>query len=191
MVFIKKNNVLKLLWKVTVFSLLATLFFLLTPNLGYFGYLILDICAVGWFLLEYFFTEVRNIIKKALILGLFLMSFDWLFENFGALINLWETHGSLFSIGAVPIEIMFLALIGGTAWAMHLPKKFNRVFAFFECLIFAFYGALGEYLLIKNNLMTYITRNTSFIWRSLHAFTAYFITWIILFTLWYKVINKV
>ncbi len=124
-------------------------------------------------------------IKCAIGMGLFLMVFDFIFENLGAFSGLWTSPQSIFSVITVPIEIMSLTFIGGYAWAMHLPLKQDRTYIFFETLIFGFFGALGEYLLIMNGMMLYMNG-----WTSIHAFFAYIIVWVILFGVWYKVIRR-
>lgn len=173
----------KIIEKIIIFSSIGIVFWLLTPNGGYSLYLILVLS--GFFALLYHFNKSKTVPIKALILGVFLVVYDFIVENAGAILGYWNTYGSRFFVGAVPIEIMTLILFGGIGWAMHLPKKFNKFFLLAESTVFGFYGALGEYLLILNGLMVYKGG-----WNSVDAFFGYFFTWMILFFVWYKIINK-
>lgn len=65
---------------------------------------------------------------------------------------------------------------------MHLPDKYGYGFILIEALIFGFYGALGEFLLILNGIMVYAGG-----WTSAHAFAGYFAVWLLLFGAWSKV----
>lgn len=179
----EKSIRLKILEKIIIFSAIGIVFWMFTPNGGYSLYLIL--IFLGIFALAYHYNKEKTIPQRAFILGMFLLIFDFIFENSGDVLGFWNTYGSIFFIGAVPIEIMILIILGGTAWAMHLPKKFNKNFLIAESTLFGFYGALGEYLLFLNGLMVYKGG-----WNSIYAFFSYFFTWIILFLVWYKVINK-
>ena len=71
---------------------------------------------------------------------------------------------------------------GGTAWALYLPRRFDLWHSFLDCLAFAFFGALGERLLIGQVLFVYQQW-----WTSYDAFVAYFVTWVILHYLRYRV----
>ena len=179
------REVRALIIKVLVFSAIGLFFWLLTPNTGFITYAILVGAAFVWLLYETSQKDKRLMIKQALLLGLLLMIFDFVIENVGFFAGLWTSPRSIFSIMAVPIEIMVLTFIGGYAWGMHLPLKFDKLYMLFEILIFGFFGALGEYLLILNGMMVY--KNG---WTSINAFFGYAITWIILFYVWYKVIRK-
>lgn len=178
----KKENVMKLAGKVVIFSIIGVFFWLLTPNTGYAIYATLMFGAFLWLFYELILRKER--IYPAILLGIFLMLFDWIFENLGAVYGLWTTHQSQLLVWSVPIEIMIVTLVGGTAWAMHLPKKIKKEFVIIESLIFAFFGSLGEYLLIQNYVMVY-----SGGWISAYAFISYFISWLILFWIW-KIISK-
>ena len=171
--------------KIIVFSLIGVFFWLLAPNAGLVTYATLIIGALIWFVYETVKSKKRPLIKYALLLGLFLMVFDFIVENLGFYAGLWTSPQSLFPVISVPIEIMILTFVGCYAWGMHLPLKFDKLYMVFEVLIFGFFGALGEYLLILNNMMIYTNG-----WTSIHAFLGYTITWIILFGVWYKGIRK-
>lgn len=182
----KRPEIKALVTKVVVFSIIGLIFWLLTPNAGLITYAILVGGAIIWFLYETNQKNKISLIRHAIIMGLFLMIFDFIAENIGAFAGLWTSPQSIFSVIAVPIEIIALCFIGGYAWAMHLPLKPDKVYMVFEILIFGFFGALGEYLLILNGMMIYTGG-----WTSIHAFIAYAAVWLLLFGVWYKVIRKV
>jgi hypothetical protein len=180
MLTVEKMKLLKLL---ALFSILAIIFWVFTP--GVFIWYTLVVCGIGWFLVEFNkHKEKKSIIKKALMIGLFLMVFDFAVENTGKVFGLWETHESLFFVLYVPIEIMILCTFGGAAWALYLPENFDKTHAFLDILVFSFFGALGEFIIMKNNLMSYGNG-----WTSYHAFIGYAITWMILHFINYKVIK--
>lgn len=174
---------LTLLFLVILFSILAfVLYFSLIPSDAI--YLLLVFCAFVWLLAEMKLRRNWRMLKKAFLVGLFLLVFDFLVQNGGWLTGLWETHRSAFTIGIVPIEIMALCLIGGTAWALYLPAKYDRLHTFMDILVFAVYGAFGEYLLRVHGLMSYYGW-----WNAGWAFLSYAITWVILHYLRYKVVR--
>lgn len=179
------SEIRALIAKIIVFSITGLFFYLLTPNAGLITYGTLLLGAIGWAVYETAKKEKKPLRIRAVCMGIFLMVFDFIAENLGAFCGLWTSPESFFSVITVPIEIMALTVIGGYAWSMHLPLKANRTFMFFEVLIFGFYGALGEYLLILNGMMIYMNG-----WTSVHAFVAYTVVWIMLFEIWYKVIKK-
>ncbi|MFH0832849.1 MAG: hypothetical protein V1900_03970 [Candidatus Aenigmatarchaeota archaeon] len=181
----KNRETKALVIKAIVFSLIGVFFWFLTPNAGLLTYATLVVLASVWLGYEIAKPKKRNMIKYALLLGVFLMVFDFIVENLGFYSGLWTSPQSIFSVISVPIEIIALTFIGGFAWAMHLPLKFDKVYMLFEVLIFGFFGALGEYLLIVNKMMIYTNG-----WTSLYAFFGYAVTWIILFAVWYKVIRR-
>ncbi len=173
----------KWLFKIALFSVIGVIFWLMTPKGGIEMYWILVAGAAGWLLYEY--MKNKTLIKKALMFGLFLMVFDWIVENIGAMLGFWISTNSLLFVAAVPIEIMLLATLGGAAWVHQFPKKLNWIYTLGDALIFASFGMIGEYLLKANNQMIYMGG-----WTSLHAFVGYFGTWILISLVWYKVISK-
>ncbi len=179
-----KNEFLsKWIFKIALFSGIGLIFWLLTPNGGIAMYYILVFGAAFWFLYEYRVNS--KLAEKAIKLGLFLMIFDWVVENLGDISNLWRSTNSFLFVGAVPIEIMMLATIGGAAWALHFPRKFNWNYVVVDALIFAFFGMVGERLLIANNQMVYGAG-----WTSVHALVGYFLTFFVISYVWYKLILK-
>ena len=180
------EEIKKLIVKTIVFLIIGLFFWFLTPNAGLITYATLITLALLWLIYEIVKKKEKPIIKQALLLGLFLMVFDFIVENIGFFAGFWTSPQSIFPVISVPIEIMILTLIGGSAWSMHLPLKPSKLFMAFEVLIFAFFGALGEYLFILNNMMIYKDG-----WMSIHAFISYLVTWIILFAVWYRIIRKI
>ncbi len=162
-----------------LFVFLALLYYFV--NLGQFSWDLLLLGAIGWFFLES--RSDRKRFRNAISIGLFLLVFDFIFENSGWLLGLWHTT-SYFHLGVVPIEVMGIAFFGGTAWATYMPKKFDQWFSFYNCLVFGFFGALGEWLLIHQGLFVYNP-----VWTSVDAFIAYFLTWVILVFLRYRVVK--
>lgn len=182
----ERREIKALVIKTIVFSLVGAFFWLLTPNAGLFTYATLLTLTLIWFIYETIKKKKAHMIKYAVLLGLFLMIFDFIVENLGFFSGLWTSPHSVFSVISVPIEIIFLTFLGGYSWGMHLPPKFHKIYAISESLIFGFFGALGEYLLIMNGMMVYTNG-----WTSFHAFLGYFGTWLILFYVWYDVIIKI
>lgn len=123
-------------------------------------------------------------IGKALLVGVFLMVFDFAFQNAGWLLGLWRTFGATLAIGAVPIEIMLVCLLGGAAWALYLPRKYDRIYTFVDVIAFAVYGAFGEFTLMGAGLMAYYQW-----WNSWLAFASYAFVWVLLHYVKYKVVK--
>jgi len=144
---------------------------------------LLVISALIWFFYEYLQKRSPAELNIAFELGIFLMLFDFIVENAGAVLGLWQVVQTTFHVAYVPIEIMALTLIGGAAWALAQPGKFTRINSAIDILFFSAFGALGEYMLIKNNIMHYANG-----WTSMHAFLGYFITWSLLHYLRYRVL---
>ena len=166
------------------FSILAALFYYFTP--GYVIFPILVASAVIWYAVEYKKNEMDlPLLKAAFFMGLFLMLFDFAVENLGGYLNLWQVKVTAMHVGYVPIEIMLLCLIGGAAWALAQPRKFGKVNALADTLLFTAFGALGEFVLIRNGIMYYYPP-----WASVLAVAGYFITWLLLHAAWHGWIGK-
>ena len=176
-----KIHAMKIAVLFVYFCILA--YVLWTYDVGYIILPILVLSAIIWFLYEYSQGVKRPRLNAAFEIGLFLMIFDFIVENAGALFDLWQVGQSALHVIFVPVEIMALCLIGGTAWALAQPKKFGRMDTALDIALFSVFGALGEFLLIKNGIMFY-----SGGWTSIHAFLGYFITWCLLHYLRYKVV---
>ncbi len=166
------------------FTLLWFYFSVYAP--GYFIWLILITSALVWFLFEYYKNKYDVIIlRNAIVLGLFLMIFNFIVENIGAYFNFWRVGMTVFHVMEVPIEVMFICLFGGAAWALAQPKKFNPISTVTNILLFSTFGMIGEGTLIHNEIMYYANG-----WTSFHAFGGYAIAWIILFYVWYKLLPQ-
>ena len=178
------RNKLTLLFLVVLFTSLAVLiYFSVIPASAV--YLTLVTIAAIWCLAELKLNRNDfDRVKRAFLVGLFLMVFDFAFENSGWLLGLWATHGALLAIGVVPIEVMLICLIGGTAWALYVPRSYDRMHSIMDILVFATYGTLGEYMLRLSGLMTYYQW-----WNAGWAFLAYGITWVILHYVKYRVVK--
>lgn len=162
------------------FVFLGLLFYY--ANVGQWAWNILVVSALGWFIIE-----ARGNSKKlgnAMKVGAFLLIFDFIIENLGWISGLWHTI-SAWHVGTVPLQVMGIAFFGGTAWAIHMPKKFNMKTVALNCLVFGFFGALGEWLLIKQGLFVY-----TLWWTSIWAFVAYFLTWVILIFVRYRIFKE-
>ncbi|MFH0737069.1 MAG: hypothetical protein V1827_00760 [Candidatus Micrarchaeota archaeon] len=167
----------KLLMLGGYFLLLAVILYFF--SLGQFSWVLLLASAVGWFVIESRSAGKR--FENALRIGAFLLVFDFIFENAGWLMGLWQTSSAI-AVGVVPIEVMGITLFGGAAWALYLPKKFDPMHSLADSLIFASFGALGEWLLIRQGLFLY-----NGWWTSALAFVSYLLTWGILHFVRYRI----
>jgi len=129
--------------------------------------------------------HIKKIWKYSLYLGLFLMIFDWILENIGALMGFWVSYGSMLFVSAVPLEVMIACVSVGVAYSVLVPKKWNLKYIIFCSLIPAVGGTLGEARLQSIGLMTYGNG-----WTWIHAFISYFAAWILLSVIWYKILLK-
>jgi hypothetical protein len=155
----------------TAYFLLLAVVLYFAP-LGQLSWYVILVSALAWFGLEARDNPGR--ISSAMKVGAFLLVFDFIFENSGWLAGLWFTT-SQFHVGVVPLQVMGIAFFGGAAWALYLPRRFNLWHSVVDCLVFATFGAVGEYLLIGQVLFVYQQW-----WTSYDAFAAYFLTWVIL-----------
>ncbi len=146
--------------------------------LGQISWDILATSAIAWFVIKANDNQKR--LWNALKIGAFLLIFDFVLENAGWFLGLWHPISTL-AVGAVPIQVMSIALFGGAGWALYLPRKFNRWHTLADSFVFALFGALGEWLLIRQGVFTYMLW-----WTSTLAFVSYFATWLILHFLRYR-----
>lgn len=137
------------------------------------------------FVASLIYKKDLRIFKYALILGVFLMVFDWVVENIGAMLNFWYSFNSSFFVLAVPIEVMIAAVLGGFAFALFMPRKFNLKYILLVSLLVGIGGAFGESRLQLIGLMTY---GGGWFWP--HAVISYFLTWVLLSIVWYKVLLR-
>jgi len=177
---LEKPHAYKLLGLFMYFCLLA--YMLWRFDIGYAILPLLVLSAIGWLEYEWQKDPKHLAPVDAVKIGFFLMVFDFAVENAGASLGLWHVVESGLFVLAVPIEIMLLALFGGTAWALAQPKKFSRINSALDIALFSVFGMIGEFLLIKNGIMEY-----SGGWTSLHALAGYVITWCILLFVRYRV----
>ncbi len=161
-----------------------------------FNWWIIPSISVLLFLFEYRKSTPKNL-KAALLLGTFLMVFDFIFENVGTLVfDYWGTFGSSLFILAVPIEVMLTCFFGGTAWALYVLSAHTSFISKYRnqsnptlryslillnLLFFGAGGAAAEWSLIQRGVMYYTGG-----WTTPHAFVAYFATW----TMLHVILNK-
>ncbi len=173
----KSKEFRKLMLLTAYFVFLSAVFYFL--RLGQLSWYILLASALAWFGFEA--NGNRGRITSAMKVGAFLLVFDFIVENSGWILGLWYTKSQL-AVGVVPLQVMGVALFGGAAWALYLPRKFDIRHSFLDCMVFSFFGALGERLLIGQVLFVY-----QLWWTSVDAFVAYFLTWVILHYVRYHV----
>jgi len=117
----------------------------------------------------------KDVIRRAVRLGLFLFAFDFMFENAGLLLGYWHTSGGLVQLGAVPIEVTVIAFLAGHAYAMLFPRKFDWRVALPTSLLIAVAGAGIEAIINSQGALIYTGG-----WTSLHALVAYFVAFLIM-----------
>ncbi|MEM2175041.1 MAG: hypothetical protein QXI58_05415, partial [Candidatus Micrarchaeia archaeon] len=78
-------------------------------------------------------NDIKEINLRGIKVGIFLLIFDFIFENSGLLLGFWHTTGSYFQIFAVPIEVMGIAFLAGFTYAI-LFKEFELDLAIFSSL---------------------------------------------------------
>lgn len=150
---------------------------------------ILPIFALIWFLFELGNTKEKRMkyLKIAISMGIFLMVFDFIFENFGAVYGYWRTINSSFFVYLVPIEIMLTCIFGGAAWYFFISKYNNKFFIITNLIIWSIGGMLGEMFLISINFMNYGNG-----WLSMpHAFVSYLLTFILLYSINYFLVKRI
>ncbi|MBN3037628.1 MAG: hypothetical protein JW834_04230 [Candidatus Diapherotrites archaeon] len=109
------------------------------------------------------FVLLRPDARKALVLGLFLALFDFAFENFGMVLGLWHTTGSVLQLWAVPAEVFVIALCAGfTYHALFRGQKALRVAASTSFLI-AVVGTMIEAVLVSTGYLHYTGGWTSWL----------------------------
>jgi len=143
--------------------------------------------AFTWFCYEYNKSKHdKKRVAKALKIGLLLVAANLLINYyFGFLQGAYiiEVNYSLFFVLGNPIELLVGSLLGGAAWFLRIPKKFNKIYSAVDVLTLAFFGMIAEVMLIGNGLLTYIAVD------SLNAFLTYALVWAILHFAYYKVLK--
>ena len=150
---------------------------------------ILPVLALIWFLFELNIDKVKNmkLIKISILIGIILMIFDFVFENWGAAYGYWRTINSSFFVLAVPIEIMLTCIFGGAAWSLFASKHKGKFFIAINLILWSLGGMIGEYFLILVGFMNYGNG-----WLSIpHAFMSYFLTFVLFYFVSFSLINKI
>ena len=162
----------------------------MVPSGMAFNWWIIPVVSLLLFLLEQRIST-RNNLEIALIIGFFLLTFDFVFENVGTLLfGYWGTRGSSLFVLAVPIEVMLTCFFGGAAWSLYVMSmhglfisrfqgRFNGPLRLYLILLDLFFfgvgGAVAEWSLVQRGVMYYANG-----WISIYAFIAYFVTWLML-----------
>ncbi len=123
------------------------------------------------------FRPTENALKKALVLGLFLAVSDFLFENVGAMRDLWFSSGSAWFIFGlyVPVEVFLIALMAGMAFYLVFPPHKAALYILSTSLLIALAGVGIEGLLLDHTLLTYAEG-----WTSYHALASYFVMFVLM-----------
>jgi len=116
----------------------------------------------------------RDTINRGIKLGILLLVVDFIFENLGLIFG-WKTGGSIFGIGAVPIEVTVIAFCAGVTYAMLFARKFVFNLAVASSLLFALIGAGVEAILLGLGVFIYYSG-----WTSYHALISYFIAFLLM-----------
>jgi hypothetical protein len=150
-------------------------------------WLILLGAAFLWFMVELRFNWTdKERIKRALIIGILLVVFNLVINYSGLIRGLYviSSRHSLFYILANPAELLLLSLFGGTAWFLHLPKKFNLLYSVSDVVMLSSFGTITELLILtKSGLMRYM--KVAFP----DPFLTYAIVWSIAHLIFYKVLK--
>jgi len=162
----------------------------IVPSAIPFNWWIIPIVSILLFLMEQQ-KSTRENLEIALIIGSFLLTFDFAFENIGTLLfGYWGTSGSSLFVLAVPIEVMLTCFFGGAAWALyvismhalfiskfqgHFNGPLRRYLILLDLFFFGIGGAAAEWSLVQRGVMYYANG-----WISIYAFVSYFATWLML-----------
>lgn len=133
--------------------------------------------AVIWTLATIFKPDAKRV-RTLLMMGFFLAVFDWVFETAGLFAGYWHSSGSIFPVGPSmfypPLEVFVIALCAGAAMDLLFPKKFDWRTALPFTMLVACVGTFIEAMLISSGNLIYLAG-----WTSLHAFIAYWITFLV------------
>ncbi len=139
-------------------------------------WIFLLIAAISiWAIAYYLVRPNKETKRRAVALGLFLLIFDYIFENIGYQLGLWEASGSIYRLLAPPIEVMVVAFLSGYTYSLIFPKKFDWNIGLSSSLLIAVVGTAFEAILVGQNLLTYTGG-----WTSYHALISYFVTFLML-----------
>jgi len=168
----------------TLILVLGGMFFIVFQK-----WFILPIFAIIWFLFELSITKEKKMkyLKIAVLIGIFLMIFDFMIENLGGSYGYWRTIDSSFFVFFVPIEIMLTCIFGGAGWSFFISKNNNKFFILVNLIIWSIGGVVGEAFLISIEFMNYGNG-----WFSIpHAFVSYFFTFALLYLINYSLIKRI
>lgn len=121
-------------------------------------------------------TKCRDLLKPAMMLGLFLAVFDFAFETLGGVLGLWESSNSILALGFVPLEVFLIAFFAGATYYYVLANKADLKRMVFTSLMIATAGMVIEKELITMGHLAY-----SPAWNPIYAFIAYFAVFTILY----------
>jgi len=114
--------------------------------------------------------------KRAVLLGLFLAVFDFVFQNAGAWAGYWVSKGSVLWLVAVPVEVSIIAFCAGGAFALLFnPREVSLKVLAVACLAIAATGALVESILTTCGLLVYSNG-----WTSAAALVSYWAAFILI-----------
>ncbi|VVC72169.1 Uncharacterised protein [uncultured archaeon] len=168
----------------SIFSFFAFIFYFgLVRKVEFYSVLIFT--AAAWLAFEVVLRKADlPSLKKAFAIAGFLAVFDFAVESAGAILGLWTTNYSFIPLFYVPGEVVALILVGGTAWALYLPKTFSLRTSAVDVFVIATYGALGEWIFVNAGLMSYGNG-----WNSLLAFAGYAFTFALLHLINYRILK--
>ena len=176
------GNSKKVMKLIVLFSALFAFFWIASPNLTPDGFwTILLVMAVGWLAYELWSNKpgLKSLAFPFLV-GISLLVMDLIINYVGLLWNLYTITPTSFTILADPLQLPLIALVGGMAYALHLPKRFDFVYTSTDVLLIGFFGTITERMLNINGIMDYISVN----W--VNAFLTYAFVWLVLHMVYYS-----
>jgi len=127
-----------------------------------------------WGVVFYLRNPDKTTRKRALMLGLFLFAFDFIFENMGAAADLWQVNSG-YKLLAVPFEVMAIAVLAGYTYSLVFPRKFDMRMGVASSLLIAVAGVFLESMLMDQKLIVYMGG-----WDAYAALVAYFFAFMIM-----------
>jgi len=177
------TNATRVIRLIGLFSFLFAMFWVGLPMMTSDQFwTILLLVAIGWFIFE-LIARRGNLNLKSLafpfLVGISLLVMDLIINYVGLLWNLYTITPTRFTVLADPLQLPLIAFFGGSAWAMHIPEKFDPVYTSADVLIFGFFGTITERMLNINGIMDYVSVN----W--VNAFFTYAFVWLVLHLVYY------
>lgn len=117
----------------------------------------------------------KQVMSRAMKLGLFLFAFDFIIENAGLLLGYWHTCGSVLQLMAVPLEVALIAFLAGCAYALLFPPKFDWSLGAASSLLIAVVGTGIEAIIVGQGVLVYTGG-----WTSYHTLAAYFAAFLLM-----------